>query len=200
MRESGHAQSAIRTFICLEIPASIKERIAALQNSLRGIDAQVSWVKPENIHLTIRFLGDVPTERIDSVREAAGRAALLVNSFEIEVGGAGCFPSKKNPRVLWIGLASITEPLKQLRRAVEDELAREGFAREERGFSPHLTIGRLRAPRNAAKIAEELIIAGLEGEIFRAEEVIVMRSDLSPGGSIYTTLAVIKLGEEFQEQ
>jgi len=162
-------KSAIRTFICLEIPDSIKDRIADLQNALRRIDAQISWVKPENIHLTIRFLGDVPSTKIGLVREAANRAALSVNGFEIEVGGAGCFPSKKNPRVLWVGLASMPASLKRLRNAVEDELAREGFPREEKSFSPHLTIGRVRSPRNAAKVAEELIGAGFETEVFRAE-------------------------------
>jgi len=188
-------KSAIRTFICLEIPDSIKDRIADLQNALRRIDAQISWVKPENIHLTIRFLGDVPSTKIGLVREAANRAALSVNGFEIEVGGAGCFPSKKNPRVLWVGLASMPASLKRLRNAVEDELAREGFPREEKSFSPHLTIGRVRSPRNAAKVAEELIGAGFETEVFRAEELIVMRSDLNPRGSVYTPQSVVKLGE-----
>lgn len=188
-------KSAIRTFICLEIPASIKDRIAVLQSSLRHIDAQVSWIKPSNIHLTIKFLGDVPVTRVDDVYAAARRAALDIKSFEIEVGGAGCFPSKKNPRALWIGLASLAESLKQLHSAVEDELYGEGFPRESKGFSPHLTIGRIRSPRNSAKLAEELINKGFKAETFPAKELIVMRSDLNPGGSIYTPQAVIKLGE-----
>lgn len=195
-KEDQRDKSAIRTFICLEIPPSIKERIARLQSSLRLIDAQVSWVKAANIHLTIKFLGDVPATQIDGVCEAASRAAHSVSDFEIEVGGAGCFPSRKNPRVLWIGFTSISESLKRLHRSVEDELAREGFARESKSFSPHLTIGRLRSPRNSTELAEELIRKGFEAETFRAEEMIVMRSDLNPGGSIYTPQALIKLGQE----
>lgn len=187
---------AIRTFICIEIPDSIKERIAALQSSLRRIDAQISWVKPENIHLTIKFLGDVPATSIDRMREASDRAALSVEAFEIEIGGAGCFPSKNKPRVLWVGLTSMPAPLKHLRNAVEDELAREGFPREEKSFSPHLTIGRVRSPKNAARVAEVLTGTGFEPEIFQAEELIVMRSDLNPGGSVYTPQSVVKLGRE----
>jgi 2'-5' RNA ligase len=193
-KEDHRDKSAIRTFICLEIPPSTKERIARLQSSLRRIDAQVSWVKPANIHLTLKFLGDVPATQMDSVCEAASRAAHSVSSFEIEVSGAGCFPSQKSPRVLWVGLASIAESLKRLHRAVEDELAREGFPPEAKRFSPHLTLGRMRSPRNSSELAEELIRQGFEAETFRAEELIVMRSDLNPGGSIYTPQSIIRLG------
>jgi len=117
-----------------------------------------------------------------------------MSPFEIEVGGAGCFPSARNPRVLWVGLSQIPEPLKQLSGNLEDELERLGFAREKRKFSPHLTIGRLREPMNAQLVAEKLTDEGFDPELFLATEVIVMRSDLKPTGSIYTPQAIIKLG------
>jgi 2'-5' RNA ligase len=97
--------------------------------------------------------------------------------------------------VLWVGLAKVPDELRNLHRAVEEELSREGFPRETRKFSPHLTIGRVRAPQNAAGVAQELIETGFEAASFRVTEIIVMRSDLRPTGSVYTPQAIIKLGE-----
>ena len=183
----------IRTFICIEIPQSIKERIHTLQEILRQIDAQISWTKPSNIHLTLKFLGGVEAARIERVKKALERAASGIGPFEVEVSGSGCFPSARNPRVLWVGFSNVPERLQQLYSNLEDELAREGLEREKRKFSPHLTIGRIRTPHNAARVAEALTAAGFESETFTATEVILMRSDLKPTGSIYTPQAVLGL-------
>ena len=192
-RRASEKNNTVRTFICIEIPASISERIANLQTALKAIDAQVSWTSPSNIHLTLKFLGAVDATRIPKVTKALQRASAGISPFEIEVSGAGCFPSPRGPRVLWIGLSEVPDALKQLSANLEDELAREGFAREKRKFSPHLTIGRLRGPKNATQLAEALIATGFGAEAFKATQVIVMRSDLRPTGSVYTPQAVIKL-------
>jgi 2'-5' RNA ligase len=195
-RKESHEQRRagdVRTFICIEIPESVKSRIGRLQETLRQIDAQVSWARPSNIHLTLKFLGGVEASRIERVSKALERAANGISPFEVEVGGAGCFPSPRSPRVFWIGFSNVPELLQQLFSNIEDELAREGFEREKRKFSPHLTIGRIRTPNNAARVAEALIAAGFEPEAFIATEVILMRSDLKPSGSIYTPQAVIQL-------
>lgn len=192
-RTDSEKKDAVRTFICIEISNSISERIGNLQTKLKAIDAQVSWTKPSNIHLTLKFLGAVQAARIQNVVGAVQRAVLGINKFEIEISGAGCFPSSRNPRVLWIGLSEVPAALRQLHSNLEDELDREGFAREKRKFSPHLTIGRLRGPKNATHLAEILIESGFTAERFTASEVIVMRSDLKPTGSIYTPQAVSKL-------
>ena len=183
----------IRTFICIEIPQSIKERINKLQENLRQIDAQISWTKPSNIHLTLKFLGGVEAARIERVKKALARAANGIGPFEVEVGGSGCFPSARSPRVLWIGFSDVPELLQRLSSNIEDELAREGFEREKRKLSsPHLTIGRIRTPHNAARVAEALIARGFESEAFKVTEVILMRSDLKPTGSVYTPQTVIR--------
>jgi 2'-5' RNA ligase len=183
----------IRTFICIEIPQSIKDRINSLQEILRQIDAQISWTKPSNIHLTLKFLGGIEPARIERVKKALERAANGIAPFEVAVSGSGCFPSARNPRVLWVGFSNVPERLQQLYSNIEDELAREGFEREKRKFSPHLTIGRIRTPHNAARVAEALIASGFESEVFRVTDVILMRSDLKPTGSIYTPQAVVGL-------
>ena len=184
----------IRTFVCIEIAAAIRDRIADLQRELKQIDAHVSWVKPDNIHLTLKFLGPVDPSRIAAVRQAVERAAGSCSPFEVEVYGTGCFPSARSPKVLWVGLSRIPDQLQQLHSTMEDEFARAGFAREQKPFSPHLTIGRIRSPRGAREVAEKLIERGFTGLTFQANEVIVMRSDLNPSGSIYTPQAVIQLG------
>jgi 2'-5' RNA ligase len=186
-------RDTIRTFIAVEIPESIKSRIERLQEPLRQIEAKVSWTKPSNIHLTLKFLGGVEASRIERVSRAVERAAGGIAPFEVEIGGTGCFPSPQSPRVLWVGLPDVPEALRQLYANLESELEREGFPPEKRRFSPHLTIGRLRAQHNASAVAEALIASGFEPETFKATEVVVMRSDLKPTGSIYTRQAIIKL-------
>jgi 2'-5' RNA ligase len=180
--------------VCIEIPQSIKNRIGELQDELRKIGGSVSWTRPSNIHLTLKFLGGVPASRIERVSKAVERAAGGISPFEIEVAGTGCFPSSRNPRVLWIGLTNVPDPMNQLYSNIESELERHGFPREKREFSPHLTIARVRTPGTGAPVAEQLIARGFEPERFTATEVIVMRSDLKPTGSIYTPQATIKLG------
>lgn len=190
---NAQPKDVIRTFVCIEIPESIKNRIARLEDSLRQTDAQVSWTRTSSIHLTLKFLGGVAATRIVDVSGAIERAANGINSFEIEIGGTGCFPNARNPRVLWVGVSKIAEELLRLYLNIEDQLEREGFEKEKRKFSPHLTIGRLRTPRNAAQLAERLLNNDFENETFTATQVIVMRSDLNPKGSIYTPQAVIQL-------
>jgi len=192
-RSETESQDLIRTFICIELPDSIKQKMELLQNQLRGVDAQVSWVKPSNVHLTLKFLGGVPSLKIDAVSQATERASRDTAAFELEVAGAGCFPSPRSPRVLWVGLADVPEPLVNMYKNLEDELTSLGFQREKRRFAPHLTIGRLRSPRNGAELAQKLIAAGFESEKFVAHQIIVMRSQLKPTGSIYTPIAIIPL-------
>jgi len=183
----------IRTFICIEIPDSIKSRIGRLQESLREIDAQISWTKPSNIHLTLKFLGGVRASRLERIKDAVTRAAQGIEPFDIEVNGTGCFPSPRSPRVLWVGITRVPEDLQSLYVKLEDELSRIGFDREKRKLSPHLTIGRIRTPHNASRVADSLIAATFAPEQFHTSEIIVMRSDLKPTGSIYTPQAIVRL-------
>ena len=183
----------IRTFICIDVSASIKARLAALQDDLRKLDAQVSWVKPENIHLTLKFLSDVPQSEVPKIIEAISRATNSCSPFPVEVEGAGCFPSPRKPNVLWVGFAPLPKALVTLQKNIEDEMERVGFAREAKSFKPHLTIGRVRQPRNAQLLAEELLKRGFPAETCQADEVIFMRSELTPRGAIYTPLAKMPL-------
>lgn len=183
----------IRTFICIEVPPSIQARIDELQRALRRKDVPISWVKPANIHLTIKFLGDLTAAAIASVGQAVERACQAIMPFDITVDGTGGFPSAKSPRVLWVGLSPLPDELRKLHSNIEAELEREGFAREAKRFAPHLTIGRVRDSFKARQTIEEMLTAGFAAETFRVTEVIVMRSELHPSGSIYTPQSVVHL-------
>lgn len=195
-RATKKTGDGIRTFVCIDVPAPIRARIEALQRALRRNDVPISWVKPANIHLTIKFLGDVAASRIDAVRQAVERACQGIPPFEITVAGVGCFPSAKNPRVLWVGLNPLPDELRRLHSNIEAALEREGFVREAKRFSPHLTMARVRDPFKARTTVEELMVTGFAAETFPASAVIVMRSDLNPSGSIYTPQAVVHLSSQ----
>jgi len=187
------SRDLVRIFVCIEIPGEIRNRIEALQNRLRQTGAEVSWTKTANIHLTLKFLGNVAVSRLNTVCTAVEEAVQGESVFPIQVSETGCFPSARNPRVLWIGVNSPARALQVLQTSVEASLARLGFARETRPFQPHLTVGRVKSQRNVGRLVAALVEEGFESVTFQADEVIVMRSDLRPTGALYTPQATIRL-------
>jgi 2'-5' RNA ligase len=180
--------------VCIEIPAAIQEQLEELQRRLMPIGAEVSWVKKTNIHLTLKFLGEVPRPRIESIGAAVCRAARVTPPFQIEVRGTGCFPSSRSPRVLWVGLGKVPKALRHLQTALEDELELEGFPKDPKQFAPHLTLGRLRSHHKGRPLVEALATVGFEAVNFQASQVCVMRSDLKPTGASYMPQVVVSLG------
>lgn len=161
---------------------------------LRPLATGVSWVAPANLHLTLKFLGDVEEARTETITTALAGAAARAAAFEMVVRGLGAFPSATRPRVIWAGVATDPGSLPSLARAVEEVLAAGGFPAEARPFSGHVTLGRVRMPRRDPALGE--VLTGAEGEVFgafRVERISLMRSDLSPGGSRYTELAGLPL-------
>jgi RNA 2',3'-cyclic 3'-phosphodiesterase len=183
----------IRTFICIELPESLKARLETLENQLRSKNrSAVSWVKPSNIHLTLRFLGDIDEGRQAELREAVERVVLSAPAFKLCASKTGVFPNPRNPRVFWIGIKGAEEHLIPMQKRLEQELEKAGFGKQDKPFSPHLTIGRARE-RNAQELAELLQKIDFTDEEFIVSEIIIMRSDLKPTGAVYSKLAVIKL-------
>jgi len=192
-KQGAGDKDRVRSFICIEIPSSIQARIEELQRRLRPLGADVTWVKASNIHLTLKFLGDVSQSQVTRVRSALSNVCKGYGPIVLKIGGTGAFPSLRNPRVLWVGVTEMSETLPPLHKAVEDMLEKEGFPRENKPFSPHLTFGRIRSPRKVDSLADALAREEFAPENFRADRVILMRSQLSPGGSIYTPMAVVPL-------
>ncbi len=186
----------IRTFIAIDVPTSQKEQIARLQGQLRGLGGRISWTRPEGIHLTLKFLGDVEERQLPLVAEAVVRAARHTGPLEIGITGTGAFPNLRHPRVLWVGVAEPTGRLKELAHAIAQELRPLGFPPEDREFSPHLTLGRVKDPRGLEQVVRALQEANFSGGTFVAREVRVMKSDLKPTGAEYTALHHIPLTSE----
>jgi len=183
----------LRTFIAVTIPDSVREKIAEFQEELKQHGADVKWVRPESIHITLKFLGDVEEERIDEVARAVQRAVEGVKPFPVSVGGAGTFPNDRRPRVLWVGVEESAEKLADLAMRIDGELSVLGFERERRKYSGHLTIGRVRSPNRIGPTVEAMHSVEFEGGVFEAAEVLFVKSDLKPTGAVYTALKRIKL-------
>jgi len=184
----------LRTFIALDMPAEIKAALANYVQSLKSLRGRVSWTKPENLHLTLKFLGDTPAARIEEIAAALQEIAAATPSFSATVTGAGAFPNDEKPRVLWVGLSEPTGTLLKLAQAIDERMHRYGFEKEKRALAPHLTIGRVKEVR----IPE--IIRGLKEKPFAARpaqfnEIIFMQSKLHTAGSNYTALRKLALGK-----
>ncbi len=189
----------VRSFVAIELDDQIRQRLSETQALLksRGLAHQVRWVRPEGIHLTLKFLGDVPVNRMKEIVSAITQASEGAVTFSLSFGGLGCFPSDSRPNVVWIGLLGDTKALVTLQSSIEHGLAVLGFPPEKRKYSPHLTLGRVRKDvgnrerrRLGALIRAESI--GTLGEM-EAREVSLMKSVLSPSGAQYTRLASVQL-------
>jgi len=188
-----------RLFVALDPPDPVRRRLAALGVDLRRTAGraadEVRWVPPENVHLTLQFLGAVPEERVAAVEAALRAAAAEAHPLSLEVKGAGGFPNARRPRVVWAGLAGDVAALEALVLGLGRRLAPLGFAPEERPFSPHLTLGRARDGRGATGLAGGLARAAeASGAPWRAAEVVLVESHLSPKGPRYEIVARAPLG------
>ncbi len=179
----------IRSFIAIEIPQVVKVKIEELQRELRRTDADAKWVRPEGIHLTLKFLGSIPQEDVEKISQAIAPLVSLWEPFEIRIYGMGGFPSSRNPRVLWVGLDRGKGEVHSLQQAIERKLAELSFPPEDRPFSPHLTLGRVRSSRGKSGLAQ-VLERNKEAEVgnFRAGKVFLFRSELKPSGAVYTKL------------
>lgn len=178
----------MRLFIAVELAEAIRERLSAAQERLRRCPCGVKWVKPELMHLTLKFLGEVEEAAIAGIGAAIAAAAQGVSPFDLTVAGLGAFPERGAPRVLWAGIQD-NGSLALLNRRLEEGLAPLGFPPEGRPFSPHLTIGRVKEPRGAGALRGVLDRErAAEFGSCRVEEIILMLSVLSPAGPTYTPL------------
>ena len=179
-----------RTFIAIELPHALRakliEHVVRLRRELP--DARATWSREHNLHLTLKFLGNVSVSEIPKLSEAVERAVNGVRPFELTVAGCGLFPPKGRPNVLWIGIEG-GSALTLLYRQIEDECAHAGFTREPRSFHPHLTIARLRKHGSERRLAEAHQKLGFPSETFSVSEVVVFKSELLREGSKHTPIS-----------
>ena len=187
-----------RTFVAIEIPGAVRakviEHIALLRSQLP--EARARWNREHNLHLTLKFLGNVSVSDIPKLSDAIARAVSGMQPFELTVGGCGVFPTHGRPNVLWIGVSPSAHPTSNtqhpiflLHSAIENECAAAGFSREQRAFHPHLTIARLRKTGGERRLAEAHQSLVFSPETFLVSKVVVFRSDLLRQGSKYTAIS-----------
>jgi 2'-5' RNA ligase len=183
----------MRTFFCIELEDEIKEKLDGIASGLkRGTEARVNWVRRENLHVTLRFLGEVAPEQIEELQLAAEVASESIGSFELELDLLGAFPNRERPRVIWAGSSSPPPEILQLYEQLERGLHPLGFPSEGKPYTPHITLGRVKE-RNRAKLgrlAERLGDVEPFHFVAEAAALTLMESRLRPSGAIYTPIFI----------
>ena len=192
------SEQAIRVFIAAPIPSPAKLVLSNVIEGLSGkIPTGVRWVNPDGIHLTIKFLGNIPPEGVARITQAMGRAAAEVSPFQVRLWGLGTFPNEKRPRVLWAGVEGDIDRLRELQEKSESALEALGYPIDRRPFNPHLTLGRVRDQVNEQTrrgIGSVLSSEELEAsEPWSVELVELIQTHFGPEGATYTTLARVSL-------
>ncbi len=182
----------IRAFIAIEIAEEIRQKIDTFQAELKRSSEPVSWTKSQNIHLTLKFLGEIEQNQIDDIASQLQMVTEPIASFSISIQGVGLFPSSKRPRVLWVGVQDLSDELLGLAEKVHDHLNHVGFTKEKRLFKPHLTLGRVKAPLSRHFVENFLNNPFTCGDQ-NVHEVVLMQSQLHPKGAVYTPLVKYRL-------
>jgi 2'-5' RNA ligase len=191
---------SIRAFIAVELTDDLRRALRSMQRQLQtapGASA-VRWVAPENIHLTLKFLGNMDAARVTELSAALQTAVAGAAPFTLALRGLGCFPNTRRPNVIWVGVEGAVGEVAALAVRIEQAAAALGYPLEDRPFSPHLTVGRIK--REARSDDRAVIGRAVESfpatelGVLRAEDVRLIKSDLRPDGPLYTTLATAPLG------
>jgi 2'-5' RNA ligase len=199
--EVSHNPEEIRSFIAIELPEEAREGLASLRRELERDEHKfVKWVAPRGIHLTLKFLGNIPSKRVAQITKAIEEAAEGISPFHLEISGLGAFPSLRQVRVFWVGIGGEVDKLSQLQQNIDSALAALGFAKEERSFMPHLTLARIREgalPPERRSFGELVDSTIFEDKYhIEVEAISLMRSQLTPAGALYTRLSAVGLGHQ----
>jgi 2'-5' RNA ligase len=184
----------MRTFISIELSDEIKNKIGKLIGKLRETNAPVKWVEPKNLHITLKFLGEVPNEEIENLAKLTTKAIGNIKTFSSKFEGTGTFPGGKSPRVIWVGTSEGADKQRELAASLEKALSAAGYKEEKREHKSHITIGRVRERKNLAEALKIVEEAGGQrfGEVL-VDHVNIMKSKLSPKGPTYEVIKRIGL-------
>jgi len=187
----------MRAFIAIEIPAALKDGVAAAQSRLKGAGVDASWPRPEGVHLTLKFLGEVGEGRAPEIMQSLALTLIDTKRFRLRLEGIGTFPNPASARVVWLGITGDVEKLVALQAAIEHAMAGLGLETDGRPYTPHLTLGRIRNIRDRAAWSR-----GLEGVRdfklpgFDATSISLIRSELKPTGALYRELGKVSFHQE----
>lgn len=187
----------IRTFIAVLLGEKMHKEVLRVSELLKGRVIGAKWVEPQNIHITLRFLGDVDERDMGKVLDIARDVAKVSKPIGISLGRIGAFPTERRARVLWIGLSSGGDELGLLSGRLNRELLKGGFGAPDRDFSPHITIARLRRPTDISGAISGIDVEEVDSVV---DEIIVMRSDLKSTGPVYSPIGRFGLGGPREER
>jgi 2'-5' RNA ligase len=186
----------MRLFVAVEVPGTLHAAIRAAQDTLRRTGADASWTKPDQWHVTLKFLGDTEDARIMEVVGALRRASAGLAPAPLRLRGLGVFPDERRPRTVWAGIEDPSGSLRAAAQRTEDETAALGYPPERHAFRPHLTLGRVRSPRNREGLAAAVRAgAAFDGGCWEARELVLFSGDLKASGAEYAVVASARLGE-----
>lgn len=183
----------MRAFIAIDIAQDIKEKIGSLIKELSSPSDGIKWVRPENLHITLKFLGEVKEERLTGIIAVLKDIANVSRPFSLRIGGVGTFPEKKRPRVIWIGVED-SEQLLTLQKEIDKRLCSLGFHSEDRPFTGHITIARLKEGAKTERLFEKLSpLKQKDFGFIEVTEIVLMKSELRPDGARYEKVDVFTL-------
>ncbi|MEM5786743.1 MAG: RNA 2',3'-cyclic phosphodiesterase [Syntrophobacteraceae bacterium] len=180
---------SIRCFIAIALPEAVRRSLEELAFELKKADASVGWVRPEGIHLTLKFLGNISPALVEQIKPLLTGIASRTPVFKLIPAGCGAFPGTKQPRVIWAGLSGDKDSVARLQKEIESALAPLGFEPENRPFRPHLTLGRVKG-RQRLQVLQQILLSRQEftAEPFDVTELVLYKSELRPDGARYTPL------------
>jgi 2'-5' RNA ligase len=191
---TGDMSTSIRTFIAVKLPETVLAAIGRVQERMATCGLNVRWVTTGNIHLTLKFLGEVDEDEVDGIAAVLTEAVHGFAPLRLAAAGVGVFPSVKRARVIWVGLAGQLPELAALQRSIENRLATIGYPHEKRSFSGHLTLGRVKGLIAAARLTTAMgAFVDFASETFEVDRVVLFKSDLRPTGASYTELRQVTL-------
>jgi len=190
-------QVKIRTFIAVKLPDHVIRRLSECQQDLKKHNMRIKWTRPENIHLTLKFLGDIHPDDVGPVRQVIEASVEEFGPIKLCVRGVGVFPGIRRPRILWTGISGQTDVLEKLHQAIDAGLNTLGFAKDERRFTGHLTLGRFRGYLDSELLIDVMkTYTDMVSDEFLVNTVHVYKSDLKPSGPVYTNLSSLWLVNE----
>lgn len=184
----------IRAFIAIELEPAIREQLRNLQEKLRTSRADVKWVTPTNIHLTVRFLGGTPVAKLEALMDSLPQVLKTAQPFSLNIDALGGFPNLRYPRIIWVGVKDGAEETRGIAGSIEKHLITLGFEKEDRPFSPHITIGRVRSGKNLNNLIQLLTATTLASPLRQdVKQLTLFKSTLTPRGPIYEPLKIFAL-------
>ena len=179
--------------MAIGLPPRLKEEVEKAIAPFKKLNLDISWVKTANLHLTMKFLGEVDEKKVEEVIMVLEKPFGEREGFELDFKDFGVFPNSRKPRVVWIGVEKGKEDLVGIQHSIEEGLSKLDFSKEARGFSPHLTIGRVRSLKGIERLTEQIKTVNFRSYAMRVNEVVLMKSQLHPQGAIHTLLKRFKL-------